>query len=209
MEDRVPSTVGEWKSFLREFSKEAIEDDERHGKPYTFTDAQHASGYLGSPPATEADIESVETRLHVKLPASYRNFLLASNGWPAMGAGSPDRIVPVGEIDTVPNKDNSLVEYGWPYGSTVRTSIVVSGLLSDSGDGDGVLMLSPTALGPEGEWQCFDYAAWHPGIDRYGSFGRRMLEERKFVRSQLDKNATPPEDPDPDKSAGPEPPSSE
>jgi len=31
-------------------------------------------------------------------------------------------------------------------------------------------MLMPSTIGQDG-----DYAPWHPGIDRYGSFGKRML----------------------------------
>jgi len=211
MDDRVPASVGEWKSFLKEFSHEILEEDDRNGSGQrVFADSDHDSGYVGSPPATEPDIERAESRLGLKLPASYRNFLLASNGWPCVGAGSPDHLLRVQMIDTVPLRDNSLVEYGYPYGTTVKSSIVVSGLNSGAGwEGDGVLMLAPSTIGADGECQCFDYAPWHPGIDRYGSFGKRMLELRKFVRSQLDKNAVPAEDPEPDKSAGPEPPASE
>ncbi|MGO8673945.1 MAG: SMI1/KNR4 family protein [Capsulimonadaceae bacterium] len=211
MEDRAPSTAIEWRPFLREFSKEILEEDDRDSSgTRSLSDATHNSGWVGSPPATEKEITDAETRIGMRLPASYHNFLLVSNGWPAVGAGSPDRLLPVDQIDTVPRRDKSLIYYGYPYGSTVKYAIVISGLNCAQGsDGDGVLMLAPTAFGPEGEWQCFDYAPWHPGIDRYGSFGTRMLELRKFVRSQLDKNAVPAEDPDPDKSAGPEPPASD
>jgi hypothetical protein len=210
MEDRSPVTVEDWKPFLTEFSKEILEEDDRTGLTRVFSDQMHNTGYVGTEPATEQQIEATETRLGKRLPESYRNFLLVSNGWPALGAGSPDHLLSVDQIDLVPSRDNSLVEYGYPYGSTVKSSIVISGLNSDTGsEGDGVLMLAPTALGPDGEWQCFDYASWHPGLDRYGSFGKRMLELRKFVRSELDKNAVPAEDSSPEKSAGPEPPTSE
>ena len=46
----------------------------------TPTAAAATSGSLLRPPATEAEVEAAETRLGVRLPASYREFLLVSNG---------------------------------------------------------------------------------------------------------------------------------
>src|SRR5437879_5223435 len=40
-----------------------------------------ASGWLGSPGATTTQIAQAEARLGTTLPPSYRDFLMATNGW--------------------------------------------------------------------------------------------------------------------------------
>ncbi|MTD55114.1 SMI1/KNR4 family protein [Amycolatopsis pithecellobii] len=58
MPSSAPSTVGEWRDFLRRHSSE-----------------------FGYEPASEDAIRAAEERLGVRLPPAYRNFLLVSNGW--------------------------------------------------------------------------------------------------------------------------------
>ena len=69
----------DWESFLRQWSQELIESlqEERYRLPLEVID----SNWLGYPGATEEQINRAETRLKVRLPPSYREFLKVSNGW--------------------------------------------------------------------------------------------------------------------------------
>ena len=69
----------DWESFLRQWSQELIESiqDEQNQLPLEVVE----SNWLGYPGATEEQINRAETRLEVRLPPSYREFLKVSNGW--------------------------------------------------------------------------------------------------------------------------------
>ena len=69
----------DWEKFLKRWSQELLESlgSDRHTLPSDVI----ASGWLGYPGATEADIAQAETRLGAKLPPSYRAFLKVTNGW--------------------------------------------------------------------------------------------------------------------------------
>lgn len=56
--------------------------------------------------ADAADIESLESRLNVRLPPSYKAFLLISNGW----ITSTSRVVPVGNVQRFAEKDPKYVK---------------------------------------------------------------------------------------------------
>ena len=67
-----------WRQFLGRWNRELLGDAEvRRGLPAEVV----ASGWLGYPGATPAEIERAESRLGVRLPPSYRTFLTVSNGW--------------------------------------------------------------------------------------------------------------------------------
>ena len=70
----------DWESFLRQWSQailETMDEEEQQLLPPEVL----ASGWLGYPGATEAEIGRAEARLRVKLPPSYREFLKVTNGW--------------------------------------------------------------------------------------------------------------------------------
>jgi hypothetical protein len=68
-------TTGEWREFLQTWSDEWLTTDE----PYP--PGVRKSRWLGYKPATEAEVERLETRLDYRLPPSFRAFLLTTNGW--------------------------------------------------------------------------------------------------------------------------------
>ena len=69
----------DWESFLRQWSQELIESiqDDQNQLPLEVIE----SNWLGYPGATQEQINRAETRLEVRLPPSYREFLQVSNGW--------------------------------------------------------------------------------------------------------------------------------
>src|SRR5947209_8659362 len=70
----------DWKPILVQWSKELMATDlARHVDPLP-----ELRDWLGFDPATASEIESLEARLGVILPPSYKSFLLTTNGWRAL-----------------------------------------------------------------------------------------------------------------------------
>ncbi|WP_181970637.1 SMI1/KNR4 family protein [Kitasatospora xanthocidica] len=69
-----------WRELLREWSRLWLGPDAGEVER-RFPDWAHANGWLGASGAPRTDIEALEQRLGATLPSSYRQFLLASNGW--------------------------------------------------------------------------------------------------------------------------------
>jgi hypothetical protein len=70
----------DWESFLRQWSQavlESMSDEQLSQLPQEVI----ASGWLGYPGATEEQICQTESRLGVKFPPSYREFLKVTDGW--------------------------------------------------------------------------------------------------------------------------------
>lgn len=68
----------DWNHFLQQWSNEFIVAFKQDIQiPQTVLESR----WLGYPGATEAQISRVESRLKVRLPPSYREFLKVSNGW--------------------------------------------------------------------------------------------------------------------------------
>lgn len=161
-----------------------------------------ATGWLGYPGATEEQIAQAEARLGVRLPPSYREFLMVSNGWrvltrfiyqlwstdeiewfrvrnqdwiDAWGAGSGGR-------RRVP--DSEYFVYG-PAQSvlTMRAEYLETALeVSDVGS-DAIYLLNPQVVTPEGEWEAWFFASWLPGAERYRSFWDMLqAEHEQFLR---------------------------
>lgn len=73
-------TSFEWESFLQQWSQEILESMKEDQLAQLPQEAI-ASCWLGYPGATEQQICQVESRLGVRLPPSYREFLKVTNGW--------------------------------------------------------------------------------------------------------------------------------
>jgi len=68
----------DWRGFLKKWSQDAL----AHAQDLDHFDAEMLhSEWLGFEGASEEQIVAVETRLSVRLPPSYREFLKVSNGW--------------------------------------------------------------------------------------------------------------------------------
>jgi cell wall assembly regulator SMI1 len=73
-----------WHDFLRQWSQKLLEPSRIYEQPWTYEELPEeviASGWLGYPGASEAELRATESRLGVRLPPSYREFLSVSNGW--------------------------------------------------------------------------------------------------------------------------------
>ena len=163
-----------WNSLLKNLSLLAIKDD-----PELFAEDLILSKWLGSDPASEASILAAEERIGKKLPADYREFLKASNGFPRHSNTSPS-LLPVEEIGWLSDLDNGLAELveqmlewgGEKYAGLSKDCLLVSGLNEEE-----QILLFPTK---EGNWECWYLVipggcgeTWYPGF-------RYCMEDRLF-----------------------------
>ncbi|MET8008267.1 SMI1/KNR4 family protein [Nonomuraea glycinis] len=124
-------------------------------------EAHRPPDWLGATGASEAELAHHEERLGMRLPPSYREFLQVSNGWDEESR-SCLRLLPVAEVGWTRDVDPELGEiWGDPVGDTLYISEYIEGQ---------VCLLNPRVVEPDGEWQAFDLASWHPGVIEYRSF---------------------------------------
>ncbi len=158
-------TVSEWREFLSAYSAKsfALKEfraalDERRA-PW-FTEAHREAGWLGCEPASEAAVAAAEERLGVRLPPSYRNFLLTSDGWNSIGLLD---LLEVEEIGWFADKAADLLEV-WEEleDFTEEPAILRQCLLIsvDEGGSGGNWLLDADSVGEDGEWTAYE---WWPG----------------------------------------------
>ena len=127
-------------------------------------------------PCRGGEIETLEQRLGVTLPESYKAFLLTTNGWRRPTAFI-NRLRPTQDVNwfrveneqwvevysesgsTLP--DEEYYKYGKDGASDHRAEHMFS-LLQISDVEDGVYLLNPEAVTPDGEWEAWFFANWIP-----------------------------------------------
>jgi hypothetical protein len=189
----------DWDSFLRQWSREII-DTGQYDK--MLPPDIIASGWLGFPGAAEEQIQRAESRLGVRLPPSYRQFLATTNGWRMTGTFI-FRMWSTEEIErfsvrnrgwalayswrrVIPVPDSKYLVYGEGQDSTwIRPQYLPTMLeISDTGD-DAIYLLNPHIVTPDGEWEAWFFANWLPGAQRYRSFLEMMQAEYASFRSLI------------------------
>lgn len=187
-------TAGEWNEFLRSFA------------------AAIGGEWPGSPALSEEHLLSVENRLKIKLPPSYRAFLLVSNGWRRASREVPV-LRPVEKIEWFKKEHRDWVQayvdpmqgmgallpaeqdyfnYGGEKSSDFEPKHLAHALcISEIGD-DAVLLLNPMVIWPDGEWEAWLFANWIPGAIRYRSFADWMRHEHAGLTDDTFKHSTIP-----------------
>ena len=154
-------------------------------------------GWLGYDGATPQQLDDVESRLQVKLPRSYREFLAFTNGWHGTGSFI-DRLWSTRDVDWFRVRHRDWIEAytGWlprvgpsvsdeeyfVYGKAqdcarFRSEYLHTALeVSDVGD-SAIYLLNPETTGADGEWEAWMFANWLPGATRYRSFWELMNAE--------------------------------
>jgi hypothetical protein len=183
-----------WTELLRRWSGEAIAHADALG--LEVTPHMRASGWIGAPPASAADIATAQSRLERSLPRSYRSFLSITDGWPVLSFDF-GRVRPVAELDWVANADPGLYEavcadhgYEWPPDGDDGPPLMNRALLL--GTGTDNFLYDTGRVGADGEWATTCWTSWHPGAgDRQPSF-RAGLESHyaSFVRFNALDSAT-------------------
>lgn len=194
-----------WKDFLKQWNEDILTLlKESHGKFHYSELAKEVlnTGWLGFPGADEEKILSVEKRLNIKLPPSYRDFLKVTNGWRQIGFDAEDtRIFSVEEIDLFSVKYGQslhywLMGYGeyrpvitdeiyFVYGPeqdtvNIRNEYLETALAISEEVDSAIYLLNPQVLTSDGEWEAWFFGYTLPGAVRYRSF--REMMEGEYVR---------------------------
>jgi hypothetical protein len=189
--------ISDWRSFLRNFSKALLADEDIRSKaPPEVVE----SCWLGFEAASELDIQQAEARLGVRLPPSYRSFLRVSNGWRHV-SHFIDRLLPTFEIRWFSENNQDWIDAyvgpsrGLPYLSDEEYLVYGDGqdpckfrveylqtTLEISGVGDSaVYLLNPHTITPDGEWEAWSFANWYPGAYRFRSFADLLERDYKSL----------------------------
>jgi hypothetical protein len=161
-------TVTEWREFLSDYSSRFLtsrhlREAESDGRaPYLLSETQREAGWLGYEPASEEAILASEERLGVRLPPTYRNFLLASNGWSSIGDLD---LLKVEEIGWFAECSPELLEAWSSPGleffaeelKVLKRCLLIS---NDDGGSGGNWLLHADSVGENGEWTAYE---WWPG----------------------------------------------
>ena len=160
---------------------------------------------LSYSPATKDSIKQKQKSLGVKLPPSYVDFLLASNGFRNI---SPflDNLFPIEKIDWTRNledkwsldmfndepvevSDDQYFYYEEDQDPVLSRSRYVSESLKISEWYDGMCVFLNPVIKFGDEWEVLEYSTWYPGIHRFRSFreylfkthasNQRLLKARK------------------------------
>lgn len=192
--DFIP-TVDDWYNFLKKWS-EAIFDnlDEKHINNYKsqYSDVLESKSCLRVG-ATKEEVYELEKRLRAKLPVSYRNFLLASNGFTILneycnlyGADQINWFIEENRDwaecwdngDDI--EDEKYFQYGehqdccWIRGQYMKTALQIS-----STEDGYVYLLNPQIIDSRNEWEAWDFGNKNAGAYRYRSFWDMMQKVYK------------------------------
>jgi len=151
------------------------------------------SNWLGFDGAELKAIEEKEKSLGIKLPPSYKEFLLVTNGFKQISLFSGS-LYPVEEIDWTKKKDPDFLEIFdkhddvsiseddyFTYGDDQRSECFKVSLLNETlqisewVDGSVILLNPIVKFGEERE--AWVYANWLPGARRYKSFDKLIESE--------------------------------
>ncbi|MFD2414749.1 SMI1/KNR4 family protein [Amycolatopsis pigmentata] len=184
MSVRVPVVAAEWRVFLRDYSSKFLDNSrwlrqwEENGCGEDIRSHVQREGWIGYEPASADAVVAAEERLGTRLPPTYRNFLLASNGF---GYVDDVDLFNVDEIGWLSERDPDLVE-AWSFAvNDDERQMLERGLLIARDDGGpGVCwVLHPGDAAEDGEWAAYEWFTGDgslPGDFRYDSFGALMLQ---------------------------------
>jgi len=152
--------------------------------------------WLGYDPATPAQILQAEQKLNCKLPPSYIDFLLASNGFKQLSCFLWD-FLPVGKIGWLSDIEPEFVEIVEKYFGDIEVSdeqyndysedqiswaykkeYLLNTLVVSAWGDAAIVLLNPLVKFGD-EWEAWVYANWYPGARRFKSFEDLMLHEHQ------------------------------
>ncbi|MFF1272146.1 SMI1/KNR4 family protein [Streptomyces marokkonensis] len=184
----------DWRTFLRRWQDEWVPSEDE-AMELAEGETTLAELRLEAPPASEAEVADAERRLGTRLPPSYRQFLLAGNGWRLheesiyrLGAaheigwfGDPFGMTPLyrQSLDERSAEQDVLLAGMWERALQLETDSDMSHALLDPGDTD-----------EDGEWALYVYKGWSGEYPtRYPSF--RAFMQRAYESFHADRAQLP------------------
>ncbi|WP_326815241.1 SMI1/KNR4 family protein [Streptomyces sp. NBC_01762] len=192
-----------WRELLQRWSDEWLDPvlHEQEGAEPFSEDVRRAR-WLGRAGANLEEVGALEDRLGTVLPASYRQFLLTSDGW-LNTTSDIERILSAHEVGWTRDLDPDLVtvwseadgagariadEEYFVYGEAqapflLRPEYMPHTLkISHTPEATDVYLLNPCVVTADGEWEAWFVAHWLPGAVRYQSFWDLMNDEYRRFR---------------------------
>ncbi|MEU7146172.1 SMI1/KNR4 family protein [Nocardia sp. NPDC046473] len=179
-----PFSITEWRTFLRDYGSKFLDNSsllralEENGAGAFVRSHVEREGWIGYEPANADAVKAAEERLGTRLPPTYRNFLMASNGF-----GYVDHVdlLNVDEIGWLPERDPELVEaWSSAIDDTSRSILERSLLIAQDDGGPGVCwLLHPNGAAEDGEWAAYEWFTGDgssPDDDRYENFGALLWD---------------------------------
>lgn len=124
------------------------------------------------PGATQMELQEMERRLGVRLPPSYRDFLLVSNGFAHPSSFIPE-LYGAAAVERFAKRNAQWAE------AYRQTNPDLGECLQVSATGDAaVVLLNPNIVSADGEWAAYFFADWIPGAWEYASFRDWLRDER-------------------------------
>jgi hypothetical protein len=142
-----------------------------------------------NPPATLDDVHALERRIGRRLPPSYREFLLASNGMVFEGALNVVEMLGTKGVVPLTAENYPAIDAWLRMADVAVPGDTTSGgplpgpalerawVISSIEDGDVYLIL-PALPRPDGEWPVWFFGPKNPGAFAYPSFGAMLERER-------------------------------
>jgi hypothetical protein len=161
------------KNLLIEISQKATQYED-----FNFTKEQIEKRWLGDVPATEIEILNAESRLGVKFPEDYIEFLKITNGFSA-----PNDIEPsfekIGEVDYLKNVDEFIIE---AYGMIELEDAIIVGGKSEE---QHFLLLPPKSENEK--WKYWKFANWYPGEHPFENLTEYFEDVLRFIINEHEK----------------------
>jgi OAA-family lectin sugar binding domain len=168
------TTVEGWRAYLAEYGADVVRTMEERARR-EFTPDQLSRGWLGGDPVDESRIAALEERLGRRLPASYRAFVGAGDGWRHIGEFmyAMRGVDEIGWFSTVDPRMVEIFDGDEQPGSIMRHAL----LISKEGDAQ-YWFLDPEDVSPDGEWAAYTWSSWGFLSERYPSFAALVADER-------------------------------
>lgn len=140
-----------------------------------FTTEQIKNNWIGNLPATQNEIEETESRLGIKLPADYKEFLKIANGYPTYNDAVEPSFEKISEIQYLRDFDPETIQI-WietgndEIGKELNKSIIVAGKQEEQ----WFLLIPP--INENAKWKYWKFASWIPGEIKYKNLTEYFLD---------------------------------
>lgn len=171
----------DWRPWLTRWSEEWIGSAD----PDRLDPDVGRNTWLGFTPATPEAVEAAEERLGMRLPPSYREFLLTTDGWREAGC-FVWRMRDTSNLGWVRDLESYWQEWEEPYeeepygedddaGPDGEGGPISRGLLISLETDSGILFLDPGDVDETGEWAAYSLFSWRAAPPtRFPSFTALM-----------------------------------